>query len=109
MTIGSKHAKNITGIMKKYEMSMSSDCGKTSVQIFVLSTASCSLNHKRTGMKRTVPKIHVTADRTEASFGDILDRYGGTTMQRCLSMLIRASVQSRTTPDTNCNRKNNQF
>lgn len=105
MVIGNRQAKNNTGIMKKNEMSMSSDRGNTNVQMLLPSFVVCSLNHNKTGTNRMVPNSHVIAENKDASFGDIFDRYGGTTMHLCLSMLIKARVHRSTIPETNCKNK----
>lgn len=77
------------------------DMGNTRVQIVPV-LVDCSWNQKATGRNRIAAISHVTAVRIVASCGVSRERYGGTTMHRWRSMLMRVSVHSKTKPHTNC-------
>lgn len=99
--MGRRQASKMTGTVKQMEKFTVFDIGNTRVQM-VPALVDCSWNQKATGRNRIAAMSHVTAVRMVASCGVSWERYGGTTMHRCLSMLIRVSVHSSTKPHTNC-------
>lgn len=79
-------ASRRTGTVKQMDQLTTSEMGNTSVQK-VWPSADCCRNQKATGRKRTEARSHVPNVNNAARRGVRCDRYGGTTMHLCLSML----------------------